>query len=65
MFSGIMNKISQKVGGCSLQIEIVLASVVVQIPFWVLQIIGHGDHKFPFASDSPPVFIFYDFEPTF
>ena len=65
MFSGIMNKISQKAGGCSLQIEIVLASVVVQIPFWVLQIIGHGDHKFPFASDSPPVFIFYGFEPTF
>ena len=65
MFSGIMNKISQKVGGCSLKIEIVLASIVVQIPFWVLQIIGHGDHKFPFASDSPPIFIFYGFEPTF
>ena len=65
MFSGIMNKISQKVGGCSLQIEILLASVVVQIPLWVLQIIGHGDHKFPFASDSPPIFIFYGFEPTF
>ena len=65
MFSGIMNKISQKVGGCSLQIEIVLANVVVQIPFWVLQIIGHGDHKFPFASDSPPIFIFYGLEPMF
>ena len=60
-----MNKISQKVGGCFLKIEIVFASVVVQILFWVLQIIGHGDHKFPFASDSPPIFIFYGFEPTF
>ena len=65
MFSGIMNRISQKVGDCSLQIEIVLATVVVQIPFWVLQIIGHGDHKFPFASDSPPISIFYGFKPTF
>ena len=65
MFSGIMNRISQKVGDCSLQIEIVLATVVVQIPFRVLQIISHGDHKFPFASDSPPIFIFYGFEPTF
>ena len=65
MFSGIMNKISQKVGGCSLQIEILLASVVVQIPLWVLQIIGHGDHKFLFASDSPPIFIFYGIEPLF
>ena len=65
MFSGIMNRISQKVGDCSLQIEIVLATVVVQIPFRVLQIISHGDHKFPFASGFPHIFIFDCIEPIF
>ena len=61
MFSGIMDKTSQKVGGCSLQIKIVLASsiAVKRNLQSVLQIIG--DHKFPFASDIPHIFIFHGF----
>ena len=62
MFSGIMNKISQKVGGCSLQKKKVLANVAVKRKLQrFLQIIGHSDHKFPFASDIPHTFIFYGF----
>ena len=57
MLNGTMNSVSQKVGGFSLEIQIVLASVV-QSKFWgVLQIINHSDHKFPFASDIPNIFI--------